>query len=86
MQDNERIEFRNLKTSDIYEVKKHINSLEDSWITMYPRRSVEALTRPVYFGEPSEEFPLERVSALKNLQEQIFEIVEWERDIIESGA
>ena len=65
---------------------KYINSLEDSWITMYPRRSVEALTRPVYFGEPSEEFPLECVSALKNLQEQIFEIVEWERDIIESGA
>ena len=55
-----------------------ISSLEDSWITMYPRRSFEALTRPVYFGEPSEQFPLECASALEYVQEQIFEIVEWE--------
>ena len=65
---------------------KHITSLEDSWITMYPRRSVEALRQPIFSGEPSEEFPLERVSALKNLQEQILEIVAWEKEIIESGT
>ena len=60
---------------------RHISSLEDSWITMYPRRSVEALMRPVYFGEPSEQFPLESASALKYVQEQILEFVEWERGV-----
>ena len=57
-----------------------ISSLEDSWITMYPRRSVEALRRSVYFGDPSEQFPLEFSNALESVKEQI--IVEREMNFM----
>ncbi len=57
---------------------KPISRLEDSWIAMYPRRSVEALMQPVYFGEPSEQFPLECSSVLEYVQEQIIEVAERE--------
>ena len=57
---------------------RHIHKLEDSWISMFPRRSSEALRQAVYFGEPSEQFPIKYASALEFVQEQIFEIVGWE--------
>ena len=55
-------------------------SLEDSWIAMYPRRSVECLMRPVYFGEPSEIFPLVNSNNLQHMHKQILDIAEWETE------
>lgn len=54
-------------------------SFEDSWMAMYPRRSVECLRRPVYFGEPSEIFPLVNSINLRHIHEQILDIAEWEK-------
>ena len=55
-------------------------NLDESWITMYPRRSVEALRQPVYFGRPSEQFSLTGSDVLHEVQGQIFDIASWEQD------
>ena len=57
---------------------KPIRSIWDSWIMMHPRRSVEGLMRPVYYGEPSETFPLVQSESLHRVHEQILDIAEWE--------
>ena len=50
----------------------------DSWLAMYPRRSVECLRHPVFFGEPSEVFPYVHSQQLLILQEQAQRIAKWE--------
>ena len=57
---------------------KLIRNIWDSWIMMYPRRSVESLMRLVYYGEPAGTFPLVQSGTLRRVQEQILEIAEWE--------
>ena len=57
---------------------KAVCSFNESWITMYPRRSVEALSSAVYFGEPSDQFSLTGSKVLQEVQEQILDIAEWE--------
>ncbi len=57
---------------------KIIQHLKDSWITMYPRRSVEAFQKFSYSGEPCENFPLAETNSLPRLQKAIMDIAEWE--------
>ena len=57
---------------------KPIRSIWDSWIMMHPRRSVESLMRPVYYGEPTGTFALDRSETLHQVHEQILDIAEWE--------
>ena len=55
-------------------------SIWESWIMMHPRRSVESLMRPVYYGEPAETFPLVQCESLQGLHEQIVGIAELENE------
>ena len=57
---------------------KPIGSIWDSWIMMHPRRSVEGLMQPVFYGEPSETFPLAKSERLDRVHEQIADIAAWE--------
>ena len=57
---------------------KPIRSIWDSWIMMHPRRSVESLMRPVYYGEPAGTFPLVQSETLHRVHEQILDIAAWE--------
>ena len=58
---------------------REICKLDDSWITMYPRRSVEALMQPVLHGEPSEQFPVKGSNILHEAQGQFLDITKWEQ-------
>ena len=61
----------------------HLNprcSFEESWIRMYPRRSVECLRYPVYCGVPAETSPLAESEKLLDIHEQILDIAEWETE------
>ena len=64
---------------------KSIVSLDESWITMYPRRSVEASKQFALYGEPCEEFPLKKSKRLGGMHKQFFDIAEWERDANSGG-
>ncbi len=58
---------------------KLIDSIWNSWIMMYPRRSVEGLIPIQFGGEPVETFPLDRSEgSLRRVQRQIFDIAQWE--------
>ena len=57
---------------------KPVRSIWDSWIMMHPRRSVESLMRPVYYGEPADTFPLVHSETLHRVHEQILDIAAWE--------
>ena len=59
---------------------KPICSIWDSWIMMHPRRSVESLMQPVYYGEPAETFPLVQSERLHRVHEQILDIAAWETE------
>ena len=61
----------------------HLNpmcSIWDSWIMMHPRRSVESLMRPVYYGQPARIFRLVQSETLHRVHEQILDIAAWETD------
>ena len=57
---------------------KPIRSIWESWISMHPRRSVESLMRPTYYGEPAGTFPLIQSERLHRVHEQILDIAGWE--------
>lgn len=60
---------------------KPICSIWDSWIMMYPRRSVESIKHFSYHGEPVETFALDRSEEkLHRVHEQILNIAEWENE------
>lgn len=63
---------------------KHLRpicSIWDSWIMMYPRRSVESIKHFSYHGEPVETFALDRSEdKLHRVYEQILNIAEWENE------
>ncbi len=73
--------------SDLYErwkgftPTKHLKliySFDESWIRMYPRRSVKCLMSPVYCGEPAETFPLAESENVRDILGHISDITEWE--------
>ena len=78
------------KEAELYERWKiftptnHLNlkrCFNESWIAMYPRRSVEALMYSVYHGMPSEISPITDTEDLKNVRKQILEVIRWEQEI-----
>lgn len=81
------------KYSALYEVWKKftptlhlkiMKNFKESWIALYPRRSVEAFQNFNRFGEPCETFPLVETSSLLRLQKETMDIAEWESNA-ESG-
>lgn len=59
---------------------KLICSIWESWIMMHPRRSVESLMRPVYYGEPAGAVPLIQSETLRGVHEQVRHIAQWETE------
>ena len=59
---------------------KPIRNISQSWISMYPRRSVEALRHSVYNGEACEVFSLKKTMSLQQMHGYILDVAEREPD------
>ena len=59
---------------------KAIRCFDQSWVSMYPRRSVEALEHSVKYGRPSEQFPLMQSSVLHEVCGDALEIIGFEAE------